>query len=365
MKYYVYNYVDRSNISDKEFVDRNLFSNNIGNIFFLQAVCNSLDGEITGNPNEEDIDTYVLPLANMFRGNGLIPETIYLKKLLQHSAEKKIVVVGVGAQGKLDNSVNYSDEAADNSAYEFCNYILMHSKTIGVRGNYTKKYLTALGISPDQIDVIGCPSLRMYGRRFDISPKIYKKFAKNLKIAVNFTPYDYSENIGIFLYKVFRNYNNSYAMMQDKVEYDMIYNGKAITDRNRIHALLPTYKDNFVITSNRARMFLSVAEWKRCLSTFDFCIGTRIHGNIISILSGCPSLVIAIDSRTRELAEYHHIPYISANEINEETSLELLYYRACSGMNEFYSHYNSGLKEYSDFMKKNGIKIKEDWQVSK
>lgn len=48
MKYYVYNYVDRTKVSDKEFAEKNMFSNNIGNIFFLQGVCNSLNAQIIG-----------------------------------------------------------------------------------------------------------------------------------------------------------------------------------------------------------------------------------------------------------------------------------------------------------------------------
>lgn len=363
MKYYIYNYVDRTKISDKEYVEKNLFSNNIGNLFFLQAVCNSVDGHIVGNPYEEGIDAYILPLANMFRGKKNIKEIEHLYSLLEKSGNKNIVITGVGAQGKYDYTENYTDEQSDKQAKEFCEYILQHSHSIGVRGEFTKNYLTKIGVEENRIDVIGCPSVRMFGKKFDFRPRKYKIFNKDLKIAVNFTPYDYRENVAIFIYKILKNNINSFAMLQDQVEYDMLYNGKEINDMRRVHALLPTYRRNPIILRNRARMFLSVGEWIRCLSTFDFTIGTRIHGNIIAILAGCPAMVIAIDSRTRELSEYHHIPYISADEINEDTSLELLYYRACAGMNDFYLHYEDALKTYCDFMKKNNIKLKKDWII--
>ena len=361
MKYYIYNYVDKTKINNKEYVERNLFNNNIGNLFFLQAVCNSVDGDIVNNAYEEEIDAYILPLANMFRGKKNIKEIDYLYSLLKNRGNKNIVITGVGAQGKYDYTENSTDEQSDKQAKEFCEYILQHSHSIGVRGEFTKSYLMKIGVEESRIDVIGCPSVRMFGKNFDSHPRKYRIFDKKLKIAVNFTPYNYMENVAIFIYKIFKNNINSFAMLQDQVEYDMIYNGKEIDDIKRVHALLPTYCRNPIILNNRARMFLSVDEWIRCLSTFDFTIGTRIHGNIIAILAGCPAMVIAIDSRTRELAEYHHMPYISADEINEDTSLELLYYRACAGMNNFYLHYENTLKEYYNFMDKNNIKVKKDW----
>ena len=364
MKYYVYNYVDRTKVSDKEFAEKNMFSNNIGNIFFLQGVCNSLNAQIIGETSGggENIQAYLLPVANMFR-NSAQNEIDYIRKKLLGADDKKIIIAGCGAQGDLHYTRNFTDEETDTCIAEFCRFILSHSKSIGVRGEFTKRYLTGLGISPEYIDVIGCPSVRMFGKKFNTSLRQYKPFSRDLKIAVNFTPYHYIDDVAAFIYQTFKNYPKSFAMMQDKVEYDLLYEGKEIPDKFRVHALLPTYKDNFVIRSNRARMFLSVDNWIDCLKTFDFSIGTRIHGNIIAILAGVPAMVIAIDSRTRELAEFHHIPYVLADEIDGLTSLELLYYKACAGMNDFYFHYNSNLKIYCDFMTKNGIKLKSDWIV--
>lgn len=44
---------------------------------------------------------------------------------------------------------------------------------------------------------------------------------------------------------------------------------------------------------------------------YDFIIGTRIHGCIMGLICNKPSLLIAIDSRTLELAEELNIPYIT------------------------------------------------------
>lgn len=42
---------------------------------------------------------------------------------------------------------------------------------------------------------------------------------------------------------------------------------------------------------------------------YDFIIGTRIHGAIMSLINNIPTLLIAMDSRTLELAQELKIPY--------------------------------------------------------
>lgn len=56
-------------------------------------------------------------------------------------------------------------------------------------------------------------------------------------------------------------------------------------------------------------MPVNVPGWLEHLAGVEFSYGTRIHGNIAAILAGTPAYVLAHDSRTAELAEYHAIPH--------------------------------------------------------
>ena len=61
--------------------------------------------------------------------------------------------------------------------------------------------------------------------------------------------------------------------------------------------------------SPRTVMPVNVPSWLEHLAGFDFSYGTRIHGNIAAILAGTPAYVLAHDSRTAELADFHAIPH--------------------------------------------------------
>lgn len=41
---------------------------------------------------------------------------------------------------------------------------------------------------------------------------------------------------------------------------------------------------------------------------FNFCLGTKLHGSIMSILAGVPTMMITVDTCTAEVAEYMNIP---------------------------------------------------------
>jgi len=131
----------------------------------------------------------------------------------------------------------------------------------------------------------------------------------------------------------------------------------------RRHELLPSTANHPFLS--KSRFAATQKGMMRMISTFDFSIGSRIHQAIIAILSGCPAIVIAYSSRILELAEHHHIPYILRSELIENfPPLEELYARACEGMKYFYANYNKLLKEYTDFLEKNGLDVNEDYLIN-
>jgi len=95
------------------------------------------------------------------------------------------------------------------------------------------------------------------------------------------------------------------------------------------------------------------------LSTFDFCIGSRIHGVIVSILAGTPALLIAVDERQVEIAKFYHIPYLRQGLIRRDTPLTYLYEYAAENMDEVYKYYFENLKKYTSFLNINGIPVNE------
>lgn len=104
---------------------------------------------------------------------------------------------------------------------------------------------------------------------------------------------------------------------------------------------------------DKIRFPLDPDTWVDFLRDFDFVLGTRIHGSVAGILSGTPTLLLAHDSRTRELADYHQIPYLPLDKITENTRAEDLYEYAD------YTKFHDGLEETFDrfvsFLDKNDL----------
>ena len=105
-----------------------------------------------------------------------------------------------------------------------------------------------------------------------------------------------------------------------------------------------------IYRENKIRGFVSAEAWFEFLKKRDLNFGTRIHGNISGVLSGVPTFIVAPDGRVRELAEYHRIPNITIDELDESKDIfELLkdvdFNSVLDGHKERFEHYKEFLNE--------------------
>lgn len=357
--------------SPTEVINKSLFGSNMGNMLFYGSVYNvaasNKDNIITSDISEESIrnaDYYLMPQANLFYKyfkKNMENYIVKLKKL-----DTPTILVGVGYQSSVGEENIKENTELDDTVRKFISEILRHSVSIGVRGQITKKYVLSLGFAESDVDVIGDPSIRFFGKNFDTKIRQYKPFNPDMKIAVNYTPSRYDKKWGDFINSIFFNYSKSFAILQDTYEfYPLLWKYKdmklpKVPDKVKSYDL-PVSKNNTIHWQNRARFFTNPEKWFNSLGTFDFSVGTRIHGNIAAILAGTPALTIAIDTRTLELAEYFKIPYIKLADLNEETTLESLYIKATEEMPKFYENYDNVLKDYLRFFEKNNVPINRDF----
>ena len=97
-------------------------------------------------------DILILPFANAFR-KDFIPLLDRFTKLI-NQVKIPVVVTGIGAQAAINSDLSELDFMKD-SVTEFCKSVLQRSASIGVRGEFTKRYLDSLGFADEEIDVIG------------------------------------------------------------------------------------------------------------------------------------------------------------------------------------------------------------------
>jgi hypothetical protein len=321
---------------------------NSGNFIFANAVYGSLsrpDNTIavnryrpdyaTAEEINEKYDVFVLPLANAFRRQ-------YEGELLTYAAlieRLKIpcVVVGIGAQAGLDLE-ELKPSAIDGSVRRFVSAVLERSATIGVRGEITHDYLRRLGFHA--IDIIGCPSMFLRGAALQIE-KLDRQLEATDRIAVNYTE-GTPVAVAALMESTLASFLNSVFVAQGQPEMrawnDKVQKISSGTDR---------------VETDRVRYFDDMTAWLDFMKTRVFAFGTRIHGNIAALLAGVPAMVIAHDSRTLELAQYHQIPFCLANEISAETAPSRLYDRTN------YDATNKGalsrFEQYKSFLKRNGL----------
>ena len=51
-----------------------------------------------------------------------------------------------------------------------------------------------------------------------------------------------------------------------------------------------------------------VTDWERVMRAKDLALGFRLHGNLMALANGVPSIYFTYDSRTTEFVETYHIP---------------------------------------------------------
>lgn len=299
---------------------------NSGNLVFQYAVWNILQdtkvhmGDISIDKINSECTHLVVPSANFIREDSDLTDFIrYLKKI-----KIPIVFLGLGAQGP---NYAYKKLLLHQSIRDLLSLIKDRCEIVGVRGNYSQEILESHGIKNSLI--IGCPSnfINQDNTLYDRLYAKWKNEVEHIALVAN-EPWNKEKLHRLTEQKLFSlacQYNNSIYIQQsvepiiqfiraknnysnlqksDNLEPKILGLHKALAP----NLSLDIFKQNFY---NKIRLYISVNQWMEDISRMDFCCGTRIHGNIIAHQSGCPSVVVYHDARTRELAETMSYPLIS------------------------------------------------------
>ncbi|HET9871443.1 MAG TPA: polysaccharide pyruvyl transferase family protein [Propionibacteriaceae bacterium] len=320
--------------SVEDSLEQNLLGSNAGNLVFSQAVYrllsidgNELDtsGLLRKKPSQinADYDRVVIPLANAFRASYL--KTLESLADLIEQLTIPVTVIGVGAQASIGGEISRAGDV-DAATTRFTRAVLNRSPSIGVRGEFTKDYLQGLGFGDEHVRVIGCPSMFMYGPDLTIQKRV-ESLGPQSRIALNISPY--VKEMGPISLDHAARYPNLVYMAQNRETLALMLHGHYPYPEKKLESLrasgVPVYLDHPLIEEDRVRFFVDPRTWFDHLAGYDFSFGTRIHGNIAALLAGTPALVLAHDSRTVELAQYHHIPYRTVQSLGGDADAAKLY----------------------------------------
>lgn len=218
-----------------------------------------------------------------------------------------IFCISMGAQAGIDEEPGHVAEGMESTISAFLDAIYSSGGEIGVRGWYTKEVLDA--VMKNSAAVIGCPGLYQNGPNLSIS---------NEKIS--FQDFSAAINGDIFFSKqlvcektVFLDQTTYPKELYDVEYYERTCKGKIVYNLVKKCGV----EKAELLLSGKVKLFMDVPQWHDFLgTTVNFTYGGRIHGNIISILSGIPALIYPVDKRVAEIAEFYHIPYTTKKPEN-------------------------------------------------
>lgn len=344
-------------VSPEQMMYQNTIGTNSGNLLFSDAVHKILlteNTEITSNRFRFDLadtgrindeyDVFVVPLANAFRANfapNLNKLSAFIEKLTI-----PVVVIGVGAQAALDSETSALSTMND-AVTRFVRATLERSASIGVRGEFTARYLADLGFKDDVVDIIGCPSMFLGGDTFTVR-RPAGPLRPDARVAINGSwPSLRYGNVPGLMTRTYQSYPDTTYIAQNLRDAELMYWGDT-SEASETFAGVPSHRTHPWMRDNKVRLYLDPTRWIDDLRAYDYSLGGRIHGNIAALLAGTPVTVVCHDSRTLELCRYFDIPHVSNRDITPETTAAELYERVdvgklMSGHKERYDRFISFL----------------------
>lgn len=316
---------------------------NTGNLMFQYAVGRMIGGEkrFIGKANLPyneaggcgDGSYLVFPAANHLRTGA---DWSGLCGFFENS-KVPLVIIGLGAQADSTADPRKTAEALRNdaSAMRLINVLRNKAAWISVRGAFTAEVCELLEIP--NVEILGCPSL-LLNPHPDAGKRMAGKLTQaarspNPSIALSAAgPFDIRNSpkadLEKRLFSHTRKANGLYVQQSGGEAAIAIasrrFESLTLSALLSIRGILEpdlgleVFIDYF---RNRGRFFISAEEWINSMAPLDFCLGTRLHGNMAAIAGGTPGCVISHDSRTDELAEEMMLPRLTGKDLLEARDL--------------------------------------------
>ncbi|MCZ8375776.1 MAG: polysaccharide pyruvyl transferase family protein [Beijerinckiaceae bacterium] len=344
---------------------------NNGNLAFVHAIANQLEGEITYFPWHArpeiiatNADIVVIPCANQIGGHTDLGSAA--ERLTK--VGKPIVAIGLGVQNEDQKSDVVVKEGTLNWAKTLAAHAAGSSPNIATRGQYSTDQLTRLGV--ENTLPFGCPSF-LTNQRPALGERIYKNWTskplpRSISVAGGHQAWGYTRHIEHALISLMMDpaAPGQYVVqsMSDMVkisrcEFDTIEPDalKKIHDHTVPHY---TRDEFFAWCRNYARSFYDVPAWMDTLRNHDLSVGCRYHGVALALQAERMGLTITIDSRTEELCQNTAVPFLRARELTSTITRKSLKDAIRFDPVAYDKKRAESAKRYAAFLEGNGLRPK-------
>ena len=298
---------------------------NIGDAFVYDSSLKLMNYDKLGvlpiaEPKMEDIDRLREEYDYVFlRGSNYIHSDMDWRNTIEVLERLRLPVLGfgIGAQAPVKGKLELSDQTK-----RVLRMMADSTTSIGVRGAYTAQVLWDLGIT--NVRIVGCPTA-FRSNNPDMRIKLPSLDAvRNVGITLwrEVSP-AYAQNIERYLTfhrdlvkELAHRFDDITLMAQGEPEEKKLVFGTNAQKEEAMQALKNNdwvknwYLDPTMEKLYREKLFYSdvVADYEHLVRTKDCVLGYRLHGNLMALSNGVPSIYFTYDSRTVEFAETYQIP---------------------------------------------------------
>jgi len=271
-----------------------------------------------------------------------------------------VIAFGIGAQAPVSGKLELSEDTKT-----VLKLISDSTASLGVRGTYSAEVLNDLGIK--NVRIIGCPTA-FRNNDPDLAIRLppleqVKTAGVTLRREVSKT---YAQDIKRYLtfhrslVKAMADRFEVTLMSQGEVEEKKLALGTPEQKAQAMAALKENewannwYLDEQVSALYQSRMFYSdvVAEYERLVRKLDLVLGYRLHGNLMALANGTPSIYFTYDSRTVEFADTFKIPSV---DVFGGQDFKLEEYWDQSRFDRFNAAYRQTYDQMRDFLVENRV----------
>ena len=235
-------------------------------------------------------------------------------------AQVPVVAVSLGAQSNVDYRVPELPEGTLRWVRAIASRRPGDVENIGVRGDFSRHVLAEYGF--DQVRVIGCPSLFLNptNRLGEAVARNAMSMPARVAVAAGGPGRRHLARIERSLTQMVTETSGAYICQAPfamvalaRGDFDALSEAEVEACREYMDDGMSM--DAFISWVRlHAHVFFDVWAWMEFLRDFDLVVGTRIHGVLLGMQVGVPSMCIVSDSRTRELCETMDIPYVLARD---------------------------------------------------
>lgn len=341
---------------------------NIGDAFVFDSSLKLLNFEKLGELPIASFDPAVIGQLNaeydyvFLRGSNYVHAQMNWSRTAEVLRRLKLPVIafGIGAQAPVSGKLELSEDTKT-----VLKLISDSTTSLGVRGAYSAEVLNELGIR--NVRVIGCPTafrnnrpdlaIRLPAletvRRVGVTLRreVSKHYAKDIKRYLTFHR---------DLVKAMASRFEVTLMAQGEIEEKKLALGTPEQKDEAMAALRQNawasewYLDEQMEGLYGSRMFYSdvVAEYEQLVRKLDLVLGYRLHGNLMALANGTPSIYFTYDSRTLEFADTFKIPSV---DVFDGKAFELEEYWDQARFDRFNAAYGRVYTAMSQFLSENKV----------